>query len=104
MNTPTPWAMRERSAPREVRLKRRHWEIGAPNGFGVAIVFGIDDGNAAFIVEAVNAHASLLRQREDLVAALERAKKCIRIWHGRASPEMKQINAALASASEPSHD
>lgn len=48
----------------------------------------------------------LLEQCADLLAALKRAKNIIRAWHGevawdlydRESPEMKQINAAIANA------
>lgn len=51
-HTPGPWAFRLRTAPRVVRLKRTHWEVGAPNGFGVAIVFGDSDTHARLISAA----------------------------------------------------
>jgi hypothetical protein len=34
----------------------------------------------------------------DLVAALEKAKETIELWNGIETPEMRQINAALARA------
>lgn len=56
------------------------------------------------------AHDRLIRERDELIAALERAVEIIRLWQGmgmskdvepgmwklyQSSPEMKQINAAL---------
>jgi hypothetical protein len=70
-------------------------------------VLARNDADAAFIVRAVNAH-------DELVAALKRAVETIRAFHAigtttdqaeqlgwslyQQSPEMRQINAALAKA------
>lgn len=51
-HTPGPWLAIE-AGPREVRLKRDHWEIGSETTRrGVAYVFGGDDANAKLIAAA----------------------------------------------------
>ncbi len=70
--------------------------VGVCGSMGLGIE-AID--RARHIVKCVNCH-------DELLAALERAKECIKIWHGdiawevydKHAPEMKLINAAIAKA------
>jgi hypothetical protein len=61
-HAPGPWGSIERSA-KEIRLKRRHWEVGSMvTRKGVAYVFGDDNSNARLVASA-----------PDLLAALKEA-------------------------------
>ena len=53
-HTPGPWGAKLKNAPRAIKLKRDHWEIGqesAPRA-GVGIAFGDDEANARLIAAA----------------------------------------------------
>ncbi len=51
--TPGPWGLRPKEAPREVTLKRRHWELGSESTTdGLGILFGDDERTAQFIAHA----------------------------------------------------
>lgn len=61
------WAYVVQDGPRELTLKRRHWEVGQARGErkGIAIVFR-DEAHARLIASAPD----LLKEREELVEAL----------------------------------
>lgn len=66
--TAPPWDMQPKDGPREVTLKRRHWEIGqvVHGDKGVALVFGDNDANAVFIAAAPTIIDELLAYVEEL--------------------------------------
>lgn len=69
--TPGPWGFRSRE-PRDVTLKRPHWEVGVHMGRGIAIVFGDTEANAAFIAAASpDVIIGLVEERERLEKALK---------------------------------
>lgn len=103
--TPRPWKVGDRGGAGGVPIL-----AGARFGYVLARISGYstsdskDEANAALIVKAVNAH-------DALVEALTLAKKEIRGLHDRLfpdgwiiyqthSPEMKQINEAIAAAEQ----
>ena len=69
--TPGPWDFSERSAPRMIKIKRKHWEVGqvSPPFFGCAVVFGDTDANSRLI----RACPDLLEALVDLIGALDLA-------------------------------
>lgn len=71
-HTPTPWEFRHQS-PREVALKRPHFEIGAPHGKGVGIIFLTQDGTEAdahFVKLAVNSYDAMKAMLETARSAI----------------------------------
>lgn len=62
---PGPWGY-FRQGPRNVRLKRDHWEVGSTvTEKGVALVFGDDETNARLIAESPQLFA-LLKELVDI--------------------------------------
>lgn len=75
-HTPTPWEFR-RQQPREIALKRPHFEIGAPHGKGVGIIFLTQEGTEAdahFVKLAVNSHDAMKAALIGAVTTLRRVQ------------------------------
>lgn len=68
----TSWAFRAGALPRTVSFKRQYWEVGVPNGPGIAIVFGDTDSNARLIAAAPDLLEALKElTAPDLLEALQ---------------------------------
>ena len=92
-HTPGPWGYWEDSCSECERLGSAEYVIDGPPG-----------GNHGQFSHEPDAR--LIAAAPELLEALKKAKDVIRVWHGpiawdiydRASPEMTEINAAIANA------
>jgi hypothetical protein len=96
-DTPTPWRLYKDSLERA-----NHWGIRSANEMWVATIQmhaeTPQESNAALIVECVNAHASLIAERDALRAALEIARANLQFLP--PDDVVEQIDAALALRTE----
>lgn len=89
-HTPTPWSY---------KATDEGFDINSGSGNPVAYVGSspVDKANAAFIVEAVNSHDTLLRQRDELRLVLKRAEQYLEDI--QCAPELlKDIGKAIANS------
>lgn len=103
-HTPGPWSFRK-CQPREIILKRVHWEFGQPNGRGVGIAFGPENGEpSAANARLCAAAPALLEALEQLLTDMvisqgnmrDAAKRDPR-WEGCADALQPRVDAARAA-------
>lgn len=90
-HTPTPWSAEVDQSDNYARKNERRWIIP---GVSSSVFSG---ANARYIIHCVNTH-------DQLVAALEDARKQLEWYHGELFGEDyndTKINAAIAAAKEP---
>lgn len=124
-NQPLPgeYGYRPKEGGRKLTLKRRHWEVGAHKGLGIAFVFGDDEDNVRRITALLNLFANvptdaLEARQEDVQKLVEFCRDPDLVWlirntaegdvSGDSPNDLRRIlsvcqkrRAALAPFSEP---
>jgi hypothetical protein len=92
------WSYRKVDGPRDVTLKRTHWEIGIHRGPGLAIAFG-EESTAKMICDSVNHATQAEAEIQELKRQLAEARNALigrhTVGFTNRINELSQVNGKL---------